>query len=56
MNYADSILFRALSCLVAIVPIGILLGFGFPSGMRLVNAVDARPSPWFWGIMGPQEY
>jgi len=51
-NYADGIVPRALSCLAAIVPVGILLGFGFPSGMRLVNAIDARPTPWFWGING----
>jgi hypothetical protein len=51
-NYAGGIVFRALSCLVAIVPVGVLLGFGFPSGMRLVNAVDRGPSPWFWGING----
>ena len=28
------------------------MGFGFPTGMRLVSAIDARPTPWFWGING----
>jgi hypothetical protein len=28
------------------------MGFGFPTGMRLVSRVDARPTPWFWGING----
>jgi len=28
------------------------MGFGFPTGMRLVQAVDRRPTPWFWGING----
>ncbi len=28
------------------------MGFGFPTGMRLVNAVDARPTPWFWAVNG----
>src|SRR5260370_30880837 len=51
-NYADGIVFRALSCLAATVPVGVLLGFGFPSGMRLVNALNGRPAPWFWGING----
>jgi len=28
------------------------MGFGFPTGMRLVNAIDARPTPWFWAVNG----
>jgi spermidine synthase len=38
--------------LAAIVPSGLLMGFGFPTGMRLVNAVDTRPTPWFWAVNG----
>jgi hypothetical protein len=38
--------------LVAIMPLGFLLGFAFPTGMRLVEAVDRQPAPWFWGING----
>lgn len=38
--------------LAAILPLGFLLGFGFPTGLRLVEAVDGRPTPWFWGING----
>src|SRR5262249_34098674 len=29
-----------------------LMGFGFPTGMRLVSAIDPGPTPWFWGING----
>lgn len=36
----------------AILPLGFLLGFAFPTGMRLVEAVDRRPTPWFWGVNG----
>jgi hypothetical protein len=36
----------------AIMPLGILLGFAFPTGMRLVSAIDDQPTPWFWGING----
>jgi predicted membrane-bound spermidine synthase len=43
---------RALVCVVAILPAGVLMGFGFPTGMRLVDAIDSRPTPWFWGING----
>ncbi|HEV2273828.1 MAG TPA: hypothetical protein VGR96_06655, partial [Acidobacteriaceae bacterium] len=38
--------------LVAIMPLGFLFGFAFPTGMRLVEAVDSQPTPWFWGING----
>jgi hypothetical protein len=38
--------------LAAIMPLGFLLGFGFPTGMRLVEAIDRGPTPWFWGING----
>jgi hypothetical protein len=35
-----------------IMPLGFLLGFAFPTGMRLVEAIDTQPTPWFWGING----
>jgi hypothetical protein len=38
--------------LLAILPLGFLFGFAFPTGMRLVSAVDPLPTPWFWGING----
>jgi uncharacterized protein YaaW (UPF0174 family) len=38
--------------LAAILPLGFLLGFAFPTGMRLVSAIDSQPTPWFWGING----
>jgi hypothetical protein len=38
--------------LAAIMPLGFLLGFAFPTGIRLVEAIDAGPTPWFWGING----
>jgi spermidine synthase len=43
---------RVLISLLAIVPSGLLMGFGFPTGMRLVNAIDTRPTPWFWAVNG----
>ena len=39
-------------CVAVLAPVGLLVGFGFPTGMRLVNAHDRRPTPWFWGING----
>jgi hypothetical protein len=45
-------LVRIAISLIAIMPLGFLLGFAFPTGMRLVERVDRRPTPWFWGING----
>jgi predicted membrane-bound spermidine synthase len=43
---------RILVSLAIVVPPGLLMGFSFPTGMRLVNAIDARPTPWFWAVNG----
>jgi SAM-dependent methyltransferase len=48
----ERLLVRAGLCVAVIAPAGLLMGFGFPTGMRLVSAVDPRPTPWFWGING----
>lgn len=47
-----TLLVRAALCVLVIAPAGLLMGYGFPTGMRLVGAVDRRPTPWFWGING----
>jgi predicted membrane-bound spermidine synthase len=46
------LLTRAILCVITIAPAGLLLGFGFPTGMRLISAIDSRPTPWLWGING----
>ena len=46
------LLTRAILCVFTIAPAGLLLGFGFPTGMRLISAIDRRPTPWFWGVNG----
>jgi hypothetical protein len=52
-DFASANLFvRAGVSLAAIVPSGVLMGFGFPTGMEIVNATDSRPTPWFWAING----
>jgi hypothetical protein len=43
---------RAAVSLMAIIPSGILMGFGFPTGMEIVNAIDRGPTPWFWAVNG----
>jgi len=49
---AGGLLVRAAVSLTAIVPSGLLMGFGFPTGMEIVNAIDSRPTPWFWAVNG----
>ncbi|HUN26075.1 MAG TPA: hypothetical protein VMU67_07185 [Steroidobacteraceae bacterium] len=46
------LLARALVCVALIAPAGFLMGFAFPTGMRLISRVDRRPTPWFWGVNG----
>jgi hypothetical protein len=46
------LLVRAGLCVLVLAPAGFLMGFGFPTGMRLASRVDAGPTPWFWGING----
>jgi hypothetical protein len=49
---ARALMVRIGISLAAIMPLGFLLGFAFPTGMRLVESVDKEPTPWFWGING----
>jgi hypothetical protein len=49
---SSQIAVRAAVCVLAVAPAGILMGFGFPTGMRFVAAVNLDPLPWFWGVNG----
>jgi hypothetical protein len=49
---ASPLLVKVVVCLAVIAPAGVLMGFGFPTGMRLIARADPRPTPWFWGING----
>jgi hypothetical protein len=46
------LLVRAGLCVLVVAPAGFLMGFGFPTGMRLVSTISTAPTPWFWGING----
>jgi hypothetical protein len=46
------IVWRAMVAVAIVAPAGILMGYGFPTGMRLAEAIDRRPTPWFWGVNG----
>jgi hypothetical protein len=49
---SQSLPVRIAISLAAIMPVGFLMGFAFPTGMTLVERVDREPTPWFWGING----
>lgn len=43
---------RIAVALAILVPAGFLMGFAFPTGMKLVERISREPAPWFWGING----
>lgn len=43
---------KALLCVVAIFPLGILLGCFFPTGMKTFKPLVADDTPWFWALNG----
>ncbi len=51
--YAEvDIMTRVLISIVVISPAGLLMGFGFPTGLSLTEKFDSRATAWFWGING----
>ncbi|MBN2065493.1 MAG: hypothetical protein JW771_01615, partial [Candidatus Thermoplasmatota archaeon] len=38
--------------ILMICPMGTVIGFFFPTGMRLVNAVGDPATPWYWALNG----
>jgi hypothetical protein len=50
--YDASLVTRSTASFVVILPLGILLGYGFPTGIRLTNRINSRATAWFWGING----
>jgi len=49
---SGSLIERASVCLATVVPAGVLMGFMFPTGMRLCARIDSRITPWLWAING----
>jgi hypothetical protein len=47
-----SLIERASVCLAMTVPAGVLMGFMFPTGMRLCARIDSRITPWAWAVNG----
>ena len=49
---SGALLERALVCLLIMGPAGVLMGFMFPTGMRLCTRIDPRVTPWLWAVNG----
>jgi hypothetical protein len=49
---AQSLPVRIAVSLAALMPAGFFMGFAFPTGMKLIEAISRDPAPWFWGING----
>ncbi len=47
-----SLIERATICLMTMLPAGVLMGFMFPTGMRLCTRIDPRITPWLWAVNG----
>lgn len=43
---------RAAISVTLLSPLGLLLGYGFPTGISLTARIDSKSSAWFWGING----
>jgi hypothetical protein len=43
---------RVAVSLAVLMPAGFLMGFAFPTGMKMVEAISREPAAWFWGING----
>jgi predicted membrane-bound spermidine synthase len=53
INFAEvSLPLRASISVLLIIPCGMLLGYGFPTGLTLIEKLDSKSTVWFWGING----
>ncbi len=52
-TFSDApLLVRGILCVCVTLPIGCLMGFGFPTGIEMAREAHARSTAWFWGING----
>ena len=49
----ESLIIRCFVCILILIPLGLLLGFGFPTGMSLISLSGNNAlTPWLFGING----
>ncbi len=49
---ASPILNKIAASILLIFPLGVLMGFFFPTGMRMMRSINAANTPWFWALNG----
>lgn len=47
-----SLAWRCIITILLLAPLGVLMGFLFPEGVRLVETTEPELIPWLWGING----
>lgn len=47
-----SMLVKTLSAILVILPMGLVMGLFFPTGMKLVKHTNAAEAPWYWALNG----
>jgi hypothetical protein len=43
---------KAAASVLAVFPVGMLMGFFFPTGMRIARLVSDDDTPWYWALNG----
>jgi hypothetical protein len=43
---------KVVIAVIVMFPLGILMGFFFPTGMRLVGSANHASTPWYWALNG----
>ena len=43
---------KIIVAVAVIFPMGVIMGFFFPTGMRLVRALGSAETPWYWALNG----
>lgn len=47
-----AILTKTLTAILVILPLGLLMGLFFPTGMKLAQSTNAAEAPWYWALNG----
>lgn len=43
---------KTLSAILVILPMGLVMGLFFPTGMKLVKTANSTEAPWYWALNG----
>jgi len=52
-NMITSAMLNKIAASIAVIfPLGVLMGFFFPTGMRIVQSARSAETPWYWALNG----